>query len=294
MEGEREVPERVERWLARVTGGVVGSEWFDRLARFGYTSKGAVFGIVGVLAISRGVGAVREAEDTPGALEAIGDLPLHRLLLALLALGLAGYALWRFAQALLDAEDDGFGWKGVTKRAVYLGIGGFYAYLAFFGAGVIFGLRNDDDGVQDFTATVLGWPGGQILVGLAGLGVIVAGLNEIVFALRGAYREEFRHRQMADWEQTLLAGAGWWGHVGRGAVYGLMGYLVVRAAVTFDPDEAAGLAEGFRTLEEQPYGGVLLVAAGAAFLAYGVYCGLIALHGEIDNEEAVHGSLEEA
>jgi hypothetical protein len=287
------VPERVERWLARVTGGVVGSEWFDRVARFGYASKGAVFGIVGGLAISRGVGAVRQAEDTPGALEAVREVPLHEALLVILALGLAGYAVWRFTQALLDVEGDGFGWKGVTKRTVYAGIGGFYAYLAYFAAGVIFGLRNDDNGVQDFTATVLGWPGGQLLVGLAGVGVIVGGINEIVFALRGAYREEFRHRRMADWEQHLLAGAGWWGHVGRGAVYGLMGYLVIRAAVTFDPDEAAGLAEGFRTLEEQPYGGVLLVAAGLAFLAFGVYSALIALHGEIDNEAAVHGSLEE-
>jgi hypothetical protein len=287
------VPERAERWLARASGDLVGSKWFDRVARFGYASKGAVFGIVGGLAISRGVGAVREAEDTPGALEAISDVPLHEALLAILALGLAGYALWRFTQALLDAEGDGFGWKGVTKRTIYLGIGGFYAYLAFFAAGVIFGMRNDDNGVRDFTATVLGWPGGQILVGLAGVGVIIGGINEVVFALRGAYREEFRHRDMAGWERTLLAGAGWWGHVGRGAVYGLMGYLVIRAAITFDPDEAAGLAEGFRTLEEQPYGGVLLVAAGLAFAAFGVYCGLIALHGEIDNEGAVHGSLEE-
>jgi hypothetical protein len=288
------MPERAERWLARVSGDAVSSEWFDRLARFGYASKGAVFGIVGGLAVARGVGSVREAEDTPGAVEAVSDLPLHEVLLSILALGLAGYALWRFAQALLDAEGDGFGFKGVTKRAVYLGIGGFYGYLAVFAAGVIFGLRGNDDGVQDFTATVLGWPGGQILVGLAGVGVIIGGLNEIVFALRGKYREEFRHRHMTGVERVLLVGAGWWGHVGRGAVYGLMGYLVIRAAVTFDPDEAAGLAEGFQALEEQPYGGVLLVAAGAAFLAFGVYCALIALHGEIDNEEAVHGSLEES
>lgn len=287
------MPERAERWIARLTGDLVESKWFDRLARFGYASKGVVFGIVGVMAISRGVGAVREAEGTPGALEAISDIPLHEVILLVLALGLAGYATWRFTQALLDAEGDGFGWKGVTKRAIYLGIGGFYAYLAVFAAGVIFGLRNDDNGVQDFTATVLGWPGGQILVGLAGVGVIVGGLNEIVFALRGAYREEFKHRNMAAWEKTLLAGAGWWGHVGRGAVYGLMGYLVVKAAVTFDPDEAAGLAEGFQALEEQPYGGVLLVAAGLAFVSFGVYSAFIAVHGEIDNEGAVHGSLEE-
>jgi hypothetical protein len=287
------MPERVERWLARVTGGLVSSDWFDRVARLGYASKGTVFGIVGGMAIARGVGAARQAEDTPGAIEMLSEVPLHEVLLATLALGLAGYALWRFTQGLLDAEDEGLGWLGLSKRAVYLGIGGFYAYLAFFAAGVILGLRNDDDGIRDFTATVLGWPGGQVLVGIVGAGVVIGGLNEIVFAVSGKYREEFRRGRMAAWERVLLAGAGWWGHVGRGAVYGLIGYLVIKAAVTFDPDEAAGLADAFRAIEEQPYGGALLLAAGAAFLAFGVYCGLIALHGEIANEEAVHGSLEE-
>jgi hypothetical protein len=287
------VPERAERWLARLAGDYVGSEWFDRIARVGYASKGVVFGIVGALAVGRGVGVVRQAEDTPGALEALRDVPLNEAILAALGIGLAGYALWRFFQALFDAEGDGSGWVGLAKRSIYLGIGGFYAYLAVFSVSVIFGARNDDNGVEDFTATVLGWPLGEVVVGLAGAGVILAGVNEIVFAVRGAYREEFRHGRMAAWERVLLAGAGWWGHVGRGAVYGLLGYLVIRAAVTFDPDEAAGLAEGFRRLEEQPFGGVLVAAAGVAFLSFGVYCAFIALHGEIGNEEAVHGSLEE-
>jgi hypothetical protein len=252
-----------------------------------------VFVIVGVLAVARGAGAVREAEDTPGAIEMLRAVPLHQAILALLAIGLAGYALWRFTQALLDAEGEGLGWVGLSKRAVYFGIGAFYAYLAFFAAGVILGLRNDDNGIRDFTATVLGWPGGQVLVGLAGVGVIVGGLNEIVFALSGKYRDEFRHGRMSGLEKMLLAGAGWWGHVGRGAVYALIGYLVIKAAVTFDPDEAAGLADAFKAIEEQPYGGAMLLAAGAAFLAFGVYCALIAVHGEIANEEAVHGSLED-
>jgi hypothetical protein len=285
------LPERLERWLEKWTGRVVASDWFERVARFGYASKGVVFGMVGVLAVSRGLGAARGAEDTPGAVEALGALPFHEVLLGVLALGLAGYAAWRLVQALLDAEDEGTGLLGLTKRGVYLGIGVFYGYLAVFAAGVIMGMRSNDNGVEDFTATVLGWPAGQVLVGLAGLGVIAGGLNEVVYALRGRYRDEFQHGRMASWERVALAGAGWWGHVGRGAVYCVMGYLVVRAAVTFDPDDAAGLAKTFRELEGQPFGGWLLLAAGASFVAFGVYSALIAVRGTIGNEEAVSGGL---
>jgi hypothetical protein len=287
------MPERLERWFARTAGDFVGSAWFDGIARFGYGSKGAVFGVVGVLALLRATGGRNDAEDTPGAIERLQDLPLHEALLVLLALGLTGYAAWRVVQAVLDAEGDGRGWKGLAKRSAYLGIGAFYGYLAYFSIGVIAGLRAEDNGVEDFTATVLGWPGGRILVGLAGVGVILSGLNEVIFALRGRYRSEFDPDSMPRWERLAMTGVGWWGHVGRGLVYGLIGYLVIRAAVNFDPDEAAGLAEAFQALEEQPYGSILLGLAGAAFLAFGFYCVFLAVRGDIANEEAVHGSLEE-
>jgi hypothetical protein len=288
------MPERLERWIAELTGDFVSSPWFDRLARFGYASKGAVFGIVGVLAISRGLGSHGDAEDTPGALEALQELPLHEGLLVLLALGLAGYALWRMVQALLDSEEEGLGWIGLAKRAVYLGIGFFYGYLAVFAIGIMFGMRGGDNGVQDFTATVLAWPGGRILVGLVGVGVVLGGLNEIVFALRGNYRGEFERREMPSWERFAMKGVGWWGHVGRGLVYGLIGFLVIRSAVTMDPDDGGGLAQAFETLEDWSHGWVLLLLAGAAFFAFGLYCALLSIHREIDSEAAVHGSLEES
>jgi len=286
------MPERIEKATARLTGDMVESKWFDRFARFGYASKGIVFLLVGVLAGARAFGRAGEAEDTPGVLESLQALPFHGVLLVVLSLGLAGYTTWRFAQALLDVEGDGNGWLGLSKRAIYLGTGIFYGYLAVFAVGVLVGMQSEDNGVQDVTASVLGWPGGQILIGIAGLCVIGGGLNEAFFGLSGRFREEFTHRQMAGWEKVALAGAGWWGHVGRGAVYAFIGYLLIRAAITFDPDEAGGLGEAFEELGKQPYGWALLLVAAAAFAAYGVYCGIIAMHGELDNEAAVHGSLE--
>jgi hypothetical protein len=39
----------------------------------------------------------------------------------------------------------------------------------------------------------------------------------------------------------------------------------------FDPQEAKGLGGAFRTLQEQPYGWILLALGGAGFLAFGAY-----------------------
>ncbi len=46
--------------------------------------------------------------------------------------------------------------------------------------------------------------------------------------------------------------------------------LVVQAAVSFRPDKARGLDGALRTLAAQPYGKVLLVAAGLGLAVFGV------------------------
>jgi hypothetical protein len=146
---------------------------------------------------------------------------------------------------------------GVSKRAIYLGIGGFYAYLAFFAAGVIFGLRSDDNGVEDFTATVLGWPGGARSWSGRGMGSSSAGSTRSCsrYAAPTGRSSAPAH---GDVGAEAAGGRRLVGPRGRGAVYALMGYKVVRAAVTFDPDEAAGLAEGFRASRSSRTAGLCL------------------------------------
>ncbi|MGI8535173.1 MAG: DUF1206 domain-containing protein [Mycobacteriales bacterium] len=45
----------------------------------------------------------------------------------------------------------------------------------------------------------------------------------------------------------------------------------MQAAVSFRPDKARGLDGALRTLAAQPYGEVLLVAAGLGLAVFGVY-----------------------
>ncbi len=61
--------------------------------------------------------------------------------------------------------------------------------------------------------------------------------------------------------------------------------FVVRAAVNFDPDEARGLADTFREIATQPSGPWLLGFVAAGFIAFGLYCVMLAFHRHIPNEE---------
>ncbi|HLZ63416.1 MAG TPA: DUF1206 domain-containing protein, partial [Ktedonosporobacter sp.] len=77
------------------------STWMSRLARFGYATKGVVYLIIGGLAVQLAIGHGGSATDQHGALQTIYDQPFGKFLLAIVALGLLGFALWCFIPLII-------------------------------------------------------------------------------------------------------------------------------------------------------------------------------------------------
>jgi len=61
------------------------------------------------------------------------------------------------------------------------------------------------------------------------------------------------------------------GSVGRGIVFGLLGILLVNAAVDHDPNEAQGIDGTLRTIADRSYGQVLLFLTALALFAFAAY-----------------------
>src|SRR3954463_12931619 len=90
--------------------------WIRALARAGYAAKGVQYGTIGVIAALAAVGSADgDTTDSKGALEKIGQQSFGQALLVLMAIGLGGYALWRFVEAILDPEHEARGAKGIFK-----------------------------------------------------------------------------------------------------------------------------------------------------------------------------------
>ena len=115
------------------------SEWVEPLARFGYAAKGIVYGIVGLLAAQAAVSAGGRTTDTQGALSVIVTQPFGKVLLSLVAIGLIGYVVWRFVQAIKDPENKGTNAKGLVQRLGYAGNGLIYASLALSAVKLVLG-----------------------------------------------------------------------------------------------------------------------------------------------------------
>ena len=243
------------------------------LARSGYAARGVVYVIVGWLAMLAALGGGRTT-DSEGALLTILQQPFGAILLALVALGLVGYAAWRLVQAMMDPDGHGTGARGLAIRGGLLVSAVSHLLLAFFALSLIFGWGTGgggDGGTRDWTAWLLQQPFGRWLVALVGLAVIGAGVAHMIKGCRAHFEQYLQmDRALLDKVSPVCR----FGLIARGVVFLIIGGFLLVAAWRFSSGEVVGLQGALQTLQQQPYGWILLAIVALGLFAFGVY-GLI-------------------
>jgi Domain of Unknown Function (DUF1206) len=239
------------------------------LARAGLAARGVIYILLGWVAIMVALGHTSHEADQAGALQLLAGQPYGVVALWLLAIGFAGYALWRLSEAAFGVTGEGSGagprLKAVARAVVYAG----FAYLTFK---VIFGVQGSEARQQqDTTAKVMQHPGGQWLVGIAGLIIVIIGAALAVEGVRRKFLKNLRTDQMSPRTRGVVELLGVIGTIARGVIFALVGVLVIDAAVTFDPSKAGGIDKALLTLRNQPFGEILLVLAAIGLIIFGAY-----------------------
>jgi hypothetical protein len=245
----------------------------------GFAAREVVYHIIGLLAVQIALGdAKKESADKQGALALVADQPFGRTVLVVLAVGLAGYSLWRFSEALWGHVGEHDERKGVAKQLVSAGKGALYAVFCWKAISFVLSSSKADNkgsnGSQtehSWTASVLGWPGGRFLVGVAGLAVAAGGLYLLWRGVTQKFEKKLDMSKMSRSTKRLTEVLGTVGSAARGAVFTLAGLLLIKAAFDFDPNEAQGLDGTLRAVAGQTHGQVLLLFAAVGLVVFGVY-----------------------
>ncbi len=250
------------------------STWLERLARAGLVARGLLYGVVAVLAVRVAQGHDEVRPDKQGALEAVVRQPLGRVLVFLLAVGFAGYALWRFVEAAVGPPDEPDSRKAKFKRVGYAARGVLYTF--FFASAVKLFIWStnasvDENPEVDWTARVLNWPAGTWLVQAVGLGILGAGLYIGWRGLSGKFRKRLKALEMGRSARRWVRVIGTVGNVARMLVTLVIGVLLIVAARQHDPGQAVGIDGALKRLAERSYGPTLLVLVAAGLAAYGLY-----------------------
>jgi hypothetical protein len=248
-----------------------GRTWIVPLARLGYAAKGVVYLLVGWIAAT----AAWHGGDTADSEDALAFLlakPFGRPLLAIVALGLVGYSLWRVVQAVADPEHEGRDVKGLARRGYML------ISALIHGALVLAALRligggdgRDGDAARDGTARLMAAPMGRVLVALVGVLVLAAAMQQWITAWRRGYRRRLRLAELAPQVRRWVDPVARLGLVARGIVFAIVGGFLLTAAAHARPEEARGLGAALATLQRQPGGAWLLAVVAVGLIAYGVY-----------------------
>ena len=255
-----------------------GTGWYAWVARGGLVAKGLSYAMVGVLAIQVAFGEGGKVTSRQGALATIAQNGLGKVLLIVLALGFAAYALWRFVSAYAEREEDDDAQgkaKNWGKRAGYVWPGLIYAGLTYTTIRILMGSgggQSQNQEARSTTAGVLDWPGGRWLVGLAGLAIIGAGAWNAYKGAAGKFEEDWRMGQMSKTERQWGGRVATAGHLARAVVFALIGIFLTKAALEYDPDEAIGLDGALQKLAEASYGALLLGVTAAGLICYALYC----------------------
>lgn len=265
--------------LERAARGAVAEArpWIVRLARLGFAARGVVYCTVGLLALRTAMGAGGRTTGGRGALRALrellGNQPLGQAALALVALGLAGFALWKLVQAVADPERRMTGLKGLALRVGALASAGVYAGLTLAAVRLLRGggASAGDDSPRSWTAELLSKPFGRWLVVAVGAILVGYGLRLIQKAVSDSFLRHLATRAMSATEYRWARRAGKMGLAARGVVFLLTGGFLVKAGLDANPAEARGLGGALAALLDQPAGPWLLGLVAAGLVAFGIY-----------------------
>jgi hypothetical protein len=244
---------------------------FEALARVGFVARGVIYGTIGLLAIQVAIHSSNEKTNQRGAMQTIQKQPFGHWLLIAIAIGLGGYALWRFVQAAYGFGPEGGGDPSAIGRVVALASGLAYAAMCALAVSVLIGSSSSSGNAHSSTAGALGWPGGQWIVGIAGAIFIGVGLYQGYKGLSRKFLDEDKTEQMGPTARRWITIVGVVGHLARMVAFGLIGIFVVKAAIDYAPKKAVGLDGALAKLAHQSYGTVLLLIVAAGLVAFGVY-----------------------
>ena len=261
-------------------------QWVQRFAKAGLTAKGLVYCLVGILAFMAAFelgGKSAEGSDKTGVFQFVLEQSYGRILLALIAIGLACYTIWRLTEALKGGNNNNNTAKNIGKRIRYAFSGLVYGSLAYYAASLVLGNggSGNGDSRQTLARELLHQPFGQWLVGIVAVGTAIAGFYQIYLGLSDKYRKHVQSGGLKHEVEGMLIRAGKVGYLARGIVWLIIAYLFLKAALAADPGQAGGSGSAFAFLENSSYGSYLLGAVALGLICYGVFMFMRARHEKI-------------
>jgi hypothetical protein len=247
--------------------------WIERLARLGYVAKGVLYMTAGALAASFALGnGGRPDVDSRGALRSVIQMPFGRILLGAIALGLAGYGIWKLVDGIKGVEHPGRSAKAIVLRIAAIGRAVLHLALAGTAASLALwrrGGEGHEEQARHWTARALDLPAGHLFVYAVAAGFVGYGAWQLYCAFACKLDDKLDLARLPRAIGRVVIDVSRFGIGARALVFGTIGVLLARAAADRAPGKAGGMRSSMAELAELGRLPFLAIALGLA--AYGIY-----------------------
>lgn len=248
------------------------SKWLETLARVGFIGYGIVHLLFAWLALQIAFGNSAADGDQSGALRTLAAQPMGKFVVGAIGVGLLAMAIWQGLEAAVGHRSER-GRERVIERLASAGRTIVYLYFAWTAFKVLSDANsNSADKQEALTGELMTTAGGRWLVGLAGLVLAAIGVGLVIYGLVKRFEKHLKTGEMDPKTRKLTRRLGIAGYVAKGTAYAIAGFLIIYAAVNYDPEKARGLDAALRTLRDQSYGTILLALMALGIAAFGAYC----------------------
>lgn len=249
--------------------------FFKQLARFGCIATGIVYVFIGVIALLSLMRLKHGGADEASLLRFLEDVPLGNLLNGIVLLGMVAYIIWRFYEAFNDPYEYGNRLPGMLTRIITAFSAISDALIAWPALESLLGMNTalkdgEPTAQRQSYAQWLHSTAGVWLVATIGLVTTITAIVQFVYAFREAYEERIDFKTMSRPASIAIHGISYAGHAARGIILGIMGFFMLKAAVTRNAQHIVNTDKAFDFIGDD-VSHALFAAVAAGTICYGFF-----------------------
>jgi hypothetical protein len=244
------------------------------LRQSGYYAKGLVYALIGLLTAMAAFGLGGDIESKSGIVQFMMQLPLGKILVGIVSIGLVCYSLWRIYEVIKDPNGDSSKSR-IPTRLRYLYSSFVYAFIAYTFAKPLIKLfttsgSGEGSKKKAALAETLSTDWGPWLVGAVAVLVLLQALFQLQRGVSGKFMKKLNDEPDHKHAYHTVKNLGHAGYFARAIVFGILSYFLYQVVQFHNADQYKGTDGAFRWLLEMDYGSILMGTVALGLLAYGI------------------------
>lgn len=262
--------------------------WVHYAAMWGCIATGLVYLSIGVIALLSFLKLKQGGADEGSLLVYLDQYGAGKVLVWIILLGMLAFITWRLYETVADPYHYGNSWKGLVKRSAIALSSLADALIAYSAAQALWDFGNLKKGGQpvqerNTVQNVLEWNWGSAVLCAIGIVILLTAIIQLGYVINRTYRERLNAEHLAKWKRTTIETLAWYGHFARGIILGIVGFFLVKAALTGNAQLVVNTDKAFDFIGDH-VGHFYFILVAAGTICYGLFMVLFGFYYDSDKD----------